>query len=326
MAEGPGLVGLRTGRPVPGQQRSCSLEHQANNFETRRVQLRRIYKCIHVRRLPEKHGPQHLIPLLHHHPAVVRPINTDHKVARPLKGDVVIPAISAAGFGCGVNRDIEHVVLWVKILPLSVKIEELFVILHGQATLFCGEDYIILCPLRGISVHIGNAFLHAGVKGQEAKVLLVGLVIAPIGGIVQIHVCHGVPGALEPLVLPGEHAAARTSGSHDILITVDDGLALLLLGHMSLIAPGVDIPLGHAPTGGDPILGDYHRDGVVIVEHLDIGVIGVRLAAFVVKVCVLVPGQHILNKNIVLRMLEPVYDLLPKRLLILKFNWIEHII
>ena len=81
-----------------------------------------------------------------------------------------------------------------------------------------------------------------------------------VGRIVQIHRVHGVPGPLEPLVLPCKHAAARAPGVHDVPVAVHQGLTVLLLRHVALVAACVDVPLGHASSGGDAVLGDDHLD------------------------------------------------------------------
>lgn len=106
---------------------------------------------------------------------------------------------------------------------------------------------------------------------------------------------HGVPGTLEPLVLPGKDAAARAAGVHNILIARDEGLSLLLLGHAPLVAACVVVPLGHAPTSGYTIFGDHNGGGVVVGEGLEIGIVGVDLAAAVQIIGLGAPGEIVLN-------------------------------
>ena len=48
---------------------------------------------------------------------------------------------------------------------------------------------------------------------------------------------HGVPGSFKPFVLPRKHTATRTACLHNILITGNKGLTLLLLTyHISVMA------------------------------------------------------------------------------------------
>lgn len=145
----------------------------------------------------------------------------------------MVLAVGAPRFGRGVDGEIEGVRPGGKALLLDQEVQELLVVLHGEGEGAVGKNQIRIRPFRGVPVHIADTLLLPRVKGQQAEILLVGLVIAPIGGIVQIHRVHGVPGAFEPLVLPGEDAASGAAGRHDVLIAVDDGLPLFLLGHMA---------------------------------------------------------------------------------------------
>ena len=95
---------------------------------------------------------------------------------------------------------------------------------------------------------------------------------------------HGVPGALEPLVLPGKDAAARAAGRHNILPAFRKGLPLLLLGHVALIAAGVLVPLRHAASRGNAELGDDDGHRVMPPQGAQIGKVGVRRAGLIVEV------------------------------------------
>ena len=95
---------------------------------------------------------------------------------------------------------------------------------------------------------------------------------------------HGVPGALEPLVLPGEDGAAGAARLHDVRPARGQRLPLLLLGHVPLVAAGVLILLRHAPSGGNAELGDDHGHGVVPPQHAQVGEIGVDGAGLVIKI------------------------------------------
>ena len=100
---------------------------------------------------------------------------------------------------------------------------------------------------------------------------------------------HGVPGALEPLVLPGKDAAARAVCRGDVAPAVHERLPLLLLGHVALIAAGVLIPLCHAASRRHAELGDDDGHRVMPPQGAQIGKVGVRRAGLIVKV--LLPEQ-----------------------------------
>ena len=100
---------------------------------------------------------------------------------------------------------------------------------------------------------------------------------------------HGVPGALEPLVLPGKDAAARAVCRGDVAPAVHERLPLLLLGHVALIASGVPVDLRHAAPGGNAELGDDDGHRVMPPQGAQIGKVGVRRAGLIVEV--LLPEQ-----------------------------------
>ena len=95
---------------------------------------------------------------------------------------------------------------------------------------------------------------------------------------------HGVPGALEPFVLPGKHTAARAAGRHNILPAFRKGLPLLLLGHVALIAAGVLVPLRHAASRRHTELGDDDGHRVMPPQGAQIGKVGVHRAGLIVEV------------------------------------------
>ena len=95
---------------------------------------------------------------------------------------------------------------------------------------------------------------------------------------------HGVPGALEPLVLPGKDAAARAVCRGDVAPAVHERLPLLLLGHVALIAAGVLIPLRHAASRRHAELGDDDGHRVMPPQGAQIGKVGVRRAGLIVEV------------------------------------------
>ena len=95
---------------------------------------------------------------------------------------------------------------------------------------------------------------------------------------------HGVPGALEPLVLPGKDAAARAVCRGDVAPAVHERLPLLLLGHVALIASGVSVDLRHAAPGGNAELGDDDGHRVMPPQGAQIGKVGVRRAGLIVEV------------------------------------------
>ena len=82
---------------------------------------------------------------------------------------------------------------------------------------------------------------------------------------------------------------------------------MLLLRHVALVAAGVDVPLGHAPPGGDAVLGDNHRQGVEPVEGPQVGDVGVAAA---LAVPIVVRLEIVLNGR-ALELGEPVLQVGP---------------
>ena len=178
----------------------------------------------------------------------------------------------------GINGHIQRLPAENKVLLVDQKIDEFLVVLHGKAHAVPFGHHIRLAPLRHIPVHIAHGPLLPRVKGQQPEILLVGLVVRPVGRSLQVHRVHGIPGALEPFVLPGEYAPACAARLHDVLIAVNEGLALFLLRHVALVAVRVPVLLGHAPAGGNAEFGNHHRHGVVAGEHAQISLVGVHLS------------------------------------------------
>ena len=71
---------------------------------------------------------------------------------------------------------------------------------------------------------------------------------------------HGVPGTLEPLVLPREYKASGASGIHDVLITFYKILPVFLFGHIALVTAGILVLLGASPSRGYSVLRYDYRN------------------------------------------------------------------
>ena len=231
-----------------------------------------------------EHGPQHLVALLHQEAAVVPAVDGEDEVHRVLKAQAEVFAVGAARLGRGVDGDVERFLSVRKALFIGEQIDELLVVFHRKGARAGIEEFILLHPLREVAVHIRDAFLRAGVEGEQTEILLVGLVVAPVGRALQVHRVHGVPGALEPLVLPGKDAAARAVCRGDVAPAVHERLPLLLLGHMALIASGVPVDLRHAAPGGNAELGDDDGHRVMPPQGAQIGKVGVCRAGLIVEV------------------------------------------
>ena len=231
-----------------------------------------------------EHGPQHLIALLHQEAAVVPAVDGEDEVHRVLKAQAEVFAVGAARLGRGVDGDVEHFLSVRKALFIGEQIDELLVVFHRKGARAGVEEFILLRPLREVAVHIADAFLLAGVEGEQTEILLVGLIVAPVRRALEIHRVHGVPCPLEPLVLPGKHTAARAAGRHNILPAFRKGLPLLLLGHVALIAAGVLVPLRHAASRRHTELGDDDGHRVMPPQGAQIGKVGVHRAGLIVEV------------------------------------------
>ena len=231
-----------------------------------------------------EHGAQHLVALLHQEAAVVPAVDGEDEVHRVLKAQAEVFAVGAARLGRGVDGDVERFLSVRKALFIGEQIDELLVVFHRKGARAGIEEFILLHPLREVAVHIADAFLLAGVEGKQTEILLVGLVVTPVGRALQVHRVHGVPGALEPLVLPGKDAAARAVCRGDVAPAVHERLPLLLLGHMALIASGVPVDLRHAAPGGNAELGDDDGHRVMPPQGAQIGKVGVRRAGLIVEV------------------------------------------
>ena len=236
-----------------------------------------------------EHGPQHLIALLHHEAAVLSAVDGKDEINRAVKAQAIVFAVGAAGLRRGVDGDKHPLFPVCKALLIGQKVDIALIVLHGKRSLARVEELILLRPLREVAVHIADAFLFAGVEGKQTEILLVGLIVAPVRRALEIHRVHGVPGALEPLVLPGKDAAARAVCRGDVAPTVHERLPLLLLGHMALIASGVPVDLRHAAPGGNAELGDDDGHCMMPPQHAQIGKIGIDRAGPIVKV--LLPEQ-----------------------------------
>ena len=231
-----------------------------------------------------EHGAQHLVALLHQEAAVVPAVDGEDEVHRVLKAQAEVFAVGAARLGRGVDGDVERFLSVRKALFIGEQIDELLVVFHRKGARAGIEEFILLRPLAEVAVHIADAFLLAGVEGEQTEILLVGLVVTPVGRALQVHRVHGVPGALEPLVLPGKDAAARAVCRGDVAPAVHERLPLLLLGHMALIASGVPVDLRHAAPGGNAELGDDDGHRVMPPQGAQIGKVGVRRAGLIVEV------------------------------------------
>ena len=236
-----------------------------------------------------KHGAQHLVALLHQEAAVVPAVDGKDEVNRAVKAQAIVFAVGAAGLRRGVDGDVERFLSVRKALFIGEQIDELLVVFHRKGARAGIEEFILLRPLREVAVHIADAFLLAGVEGKQTEILLVGLIVAPVRRALEIHRVHGVPGALEPLVLPGKDAAARAVCRGDVAPAVHERLPLLLLGHMALIAACVLIPLRHAASRRHTELGDDDWHCMMPPQRAQIGKIGIDRASLIVKV--LLPEQ-----------------------------------
>ena len=236
-----------------------------------------------------EHGPQHLIALLHHEAAVLSAVDGKDEINRAVKAQAIVFAVGAAGLRRGVDGDKHPLFPVCKALLIGQKVDIALIVLHGKRSLARVEEFILLRPLREAAVHIADAFLLAGVEGKQTEILLVGLIVAPVRRALEIHRVHGVPGALEPFVLPGKHTAARAAGRHNILPAFRKGLPLLLLGHVALIAAGVLVPLRHAASRRHTELGDDDWHCMMPPQGAQIGKVGVHRAGPIVKV--LLPEQ-----------------------------------
>ncbi len=231
-----------------------------------------------------EHGAQHLIALLHHEAAVLSAVDGKDEINRTVKAQAIVFAVGAAGLRRGVDGDKHPLFPVCKALLIGQKVDIALIVLHGKRSLARVEEFILLRPLREVAVHIADAFLLAGVEGEQTEILLVGLIVAPVRRALEIHRVHGVPGALEPLVLPGKDAAARAVCRGDVAPAVHERLPLLLLGHMALIASGVPVDLRHAAPGGNAELGDDDGHRVMPPQGAQIGKVGVRRAGLIVEV------------------------------------------
>ena len=231
-----------------------------------------------------EHGPQHLVALLHQEAAVVPAVDGEDEVNRAVKAQAEVFAVGAARLGRGVDGDVERFLPVRKALFIGEQIDELLVVFHRKGARAGIEELILLHPLREVAVHIADAFLLAGVEGEQTEILLVGLIVAPVRRALEIHRVHGVPGALEPLVLPGKDAAARAVCRGDVAPAVHERLPLLLLGHVALIAAGVLIPLRHAASRRHAELGDDDGHRVMPPQGAQIGKVGVHRAGLIVEV------------------------------------------
>ena len=236
-----------------------------------------------------EHGPQHLIALLHHEAAVLSAVDGKDEINRAVKAQAIVFAVGAAGLRRGVDGDKHPLFPVCKALLIGQKVDIALIVLHGKRSLARVEEFILLRPLREVAVHIADAFLLAGVEGEQTEILLVGLIVAPVRRALEIHRVHGVPGALEPLVLPGKDAAARAVCRGDVAPAVHERLPLLLLGHVALIAAGVLVPLRHAASRGNAELGDDDWHCMMPPQGAQIGKIGIDRAGPIVKV--LLPEQ-----------------------------------
>ena len=218
-----------------------------------------------------------VIILLHPQAAVVRTVQLHHEVRRPVHAHPQVSGPEGAAFGRGVNGNVELSGQKVEALLLRQEVDILLVTAHGQPDAVLLTDKVRLPPLRLVSVGIADALLLPRVKGQQAEALLVGLAVAPIGRGGEIHVGHGIPRALEPLVLPGKHNGPGAAGFFDVPVHGDQGLALLGFAHIPLIPAQALLPGRHAPGGRHAKLGNHHGHGVVLVDVPQILQVGVFL-------------------------------------------------
>ena len=123
-----------------------------------------------------------------------------------------------------------------------------------------------LVPLGGVSVGISGG----GVKGEHAVALLRGGevmgAVDRLGRVVHLH----VPGALEPLVLPGEEQSSAAARFTDIPRHPRIQLALLLLGQTALLI-AVDAGMRDPARGAQPVLRDQKRDCVLRFQLVEVG-------------------------------------------------------
>ena len=155
--------------------------------------------------------------------------------------------------------------------------------MHGNGHIAVLAHRRRIAPFRDIPVNIANRIFPAGIEGEKAEVLLVGLVIRPVRGACQIHGVHGIPCSFEPFILPGKDAASGAADRLDILVASDQGLSLLLLGHISLVSSGIHIAVCHASAGGNTEFRNHNGHGVVRGQQAQVGFVCIQVSQFIHK-------------------------------------------
>ena len=224
-------------------------------------------------------GIQRVVAILHQQAGILPAAQHKQKIRCAPESETGAFAVGRAGLLGGVDGQNQRFLPEAQARLVDTEVKKPFVILHADAgAVLVGNDGIRIAPLRNIAVHIADTLFLAGVEGEQAEILFVGLVVTPVGVAAHIDGVHRVPCALEPLVLPGKDRPARAARGHDVLITGYQRLSLLALGHMSLIAAGVLVPLRHAAAGGNAELRDDHRHGMVRGEQPEIRPVAVGRA------------------------------------------------
>ena len=167
--------------------------------------------------------------------------------------------------GNRIRGDIDDILSEAKRTQIDQKIEIRFIALDTQAKAVRFGNDVVRTPFVRFPIdqHSG---CFAGVKREQTECLFRALHAEPIWPALHLFLIGGVPGALKPLVLPGEDEPAHTADVPDILHHGDQHIALRRLFHIALIKARNRVYMRFTARSWNAKLRDQHGHRVVGVQ------------------------------------------------------------